>query len=402
MTKPHSDLPPPAPAPGWLARAPGEWLPRIPEMVEHLRAGGILVYPTETVYGLGAQVTSEGVQSVQRLKGRGTDAPFLTLFPEDPRGIEALCAESPWARQLEWSPAALRLARKFWPGPLTLILRVRSEDPGFWPLELRNPQGGVGVRISPHPFVRDLLAQWRQPILSTSANRTGAPTVRDPEALRVQLEGQPGWDLCRVVEAGVLPLSAPSTVVDCTGDRPHGVREGAVPLEEIEAHVGESRGEPFRVLFVCTGNTCRSPLAEVLARRALEKKGWAQRVEVRSAGVAALRGAPASEGSLTVAREVGLDLSAHRATPVDPALLQWADLILTMSPGHLSTLQRAGATDRSALLTAFAEGRDSNHRVTEGVSDPIGGGEDRYRETREQLRDLIDQVLVRLETPLDP
>jgi L-threonylcarbamoyladenylate synthase len=376
--------------------------PPIAALIEHLRGGGILAYPTETVYGLGARVTAEGIAGVQQLKGRGTESPFLTLLPEDPRGIEGLVAESPWARALEWTPDALRLAEAYWPGPLTLILRARLDALDLWPLELRNPEGGVGVRVSPHPFVRDLLSQWGEPILSTSANRSGHPPVRDAEALRAQMEGQPGWERCQVVDAGVLPPSAPSTVLDCTGARPVGVREGAIPLSEIEGLLADSKGIPFRLLFVCTGNTCRSPLAEVLARRALEKKGWGRRVEVRSAGVAAFPGDPASDGSRIVAREVGLDLSNHRAAAVDDDLVDWADLILTMSPHHLTVLQRVGAGARTALITAFAEGRDTPLGSGEGVSDPIGGEVGRYRETREQLEELIDRVLVRLSSVLDP
>src|SRR5690606_19746120 len=103
---------------------------------------------------------------------------------------------------------------------------------------------------------------------------------------------------------------------------------------------------------------CRSPLAHALAERALADLGW--QVEVRSAGVSALAGAPASEGSLAVARRHGLDLSAHRSVPVDEALLDWADLILVMSPGHLLRLAELGAAGKAALLDAFAYGEEAD------------------------------------------
>lgn len=159
-------------------------------------------------------------------------------------------------------------------------------------------------------------------------------------------------------------------------------------------------GEPFHLLFVCTGNTCRSPLAEVLARRALADRGWSH-VEVRSAGVAALGGSPASTGSLQVAEEEGMSLEHHRATPLSGALVDWADLILTMSPGHLPPILGAGAGDRAAVITEFAQG-EGDPLEESGVEDPVGGDLSRYRRTFRQLDQLVDRVLSRLEPLLDP
>lgn len=164
---------------------------------------------------------------------------------------------------------------------------------------------------------------------------------------------------------------------------------------------GEEGGESFHLLFVCTGNTCRSPLAEVLTRQALHHRGWSH-VEVRSAGVAAFPGAPASEGSLEVANEEGLDLTDHQATPISPSLIEWADLILTMSPGHLPPIQAAGAGDRATVITDFALHAGEEDPWGPGVADPVGGDLSRYRATYRELEELVDAVLARLEPLLDP
>jgi len=154
-----------------------------------------------------------------------------------------------------------------------------------------------------------------------------------------------------------------------------------------------SEGEAFRILFVCTGNTCRSPMAEVIARRRADDLGW-RHVEVRSAGVGAFSGSPASGGALRAAEAAGLDLSGHRATLLTAALAAEADLILTMSPSHLMRVIDLGAGDRAGLLTSYAGGLDDASGV--GIPDPIGGPDEEYAATFAVLDDLIGKVLARL------
>ena len=162
----------------------------------------------------------------------------------------------------------------------------------------------------------------------------------------------------------------------------------------------ENRPESFRLLFVCSGNTCRSPLAHVLAERELGALGW--RVEVRSAGVNALSGTPASSGSLDAAARHGLDLSRHKSREVDPALIDWADLIRVMSPSHMVRLAQMGGAGQAALLDAFALGEDGGEDVGGGVPDPFGGDDDAYEETYRTLEELVPKALRRLEPILAP
>ncbi|MBM4185352.1 MAG: low molecular weight protein arginine phosphatase [Gemmatimonadetes bacterium] len=157
-------------------------------------------------------------------------------------------------------------------------------------------------------------------------------------------------------------------------------------------------GHPFRILFVCTGNTCRSPMAEVIARRRAEVLGWGH-VEFRSAGVGAFEGSEASEGAVRTAAAHGLDLTRHTATPLLKDDATRADLILAMSPSHLMRLVELGAGERAALLTSYAGGHPDDPREV-AIPDPIGGPDEEYEQTFQLLERLIDRVLTRLEPVL--
>lgn len=158
--------------------------------------------------------------------------------------------------------------------------------------------------------------------------------------------------------------------------------------------------EPFRLLFVCTGNTCRSPLAEAITRRALAELGW-NNVEVGSAGAGAASGAPASPGALGAAERHGLDLAGHRSKPLTAESVSAADLVLVMSPSHLARVAELGAGDRAGLLTTFAAAEDAEG-VPDSVLDPFGGSHEEYEATYHLLQLLVERALRRLAPILAP
>lgn len=203
--------------------------------VEALAAGRLVLHPTETVVSLAGDPYSEKpVAAARRLKGYARPRPFLCLVPDG--GVARSLAA-------EWPETAARLAEAFWPGPLTLIVPAGPDAPA--PVV---DAGRLAMRPASDEVSRRLLATWRRPLFSTSANLKGdPPSVLVAEAARA-LAGAAGGS---AIELGLLespaspggaPAAEPSTIVDVSRTPPRLVRSGAVPLDEILEIAPGTRG----------------------------------------------------------------------------------------------------------------------------------------------------------------
>ena len=324
------------------------------EVVEALRRGELCLLPTETVYGLAALPRHAGAAAKLRAwRGRDPAQP-MTLHLADPSDLDRL--------GVQLHEGAERLAERYWPGPLTLILATRD--------------GGesVGVRVPAHAFTRDVIRACGEPLWLIRVAAPGEDGLVEPDAVAEAC----AQDAALLVDAGTSPIGAASTIVRADGGELEVVREGILAREEVLSAAADL------VLFVCTGNTCRSPLAERFARSltaqamgVTEDRVLARGLRFASAGTATMPGMAASDGSLEAGAEAGLDLSDHLSQPVEEELWSRAVRIYCLSEGHRSALlaQAPEAADKVELLRP--DGAD--------IADPYGGDLQVYREARDQI-----------------
>ena len=194
----------------------------------HVLAGGLIAHPTETVYGFGGLATDEAIAALRRLKPERAH-PFLLLVPS-PAAVAGLA----------WTPAARELASVFWPGALTLVL---ADPSGSFPAVVRGESAGVAVRVTSHPVTRLLMERLRRPLTSTSANLPGKPPAASAEDALVAARAAGAGEELWVLDAGPLPPSQPSTVVDCSQPVPRVVRAGATPVHRLRCVIPEIDGE---------------------------------------------------------------------------------------------------------------------------------------------------------------
>ncbi|MEM6688584.1 MAG: L-threonylcarbamoyladenylate synthase [Planctomycetota bacterium] len=344
--------------------------------VQCLVEGGVVGVPTETVYGLAVSALApRAIERLYEIKGRSASAPLAAAFASREAAQDFYISASPVAR---------RLSRRCWPGPLTMVLpcdnplSALNQIPQVIREKMTSNGHWVGFRVCDHRIISHIHRFLSAPMLLTSANISGKADLTTAESVQAEL----GDKIDMLLDDGPTHYAAASTIVKVDGARVETLREGVLKQESMSEKV-----KPL-IALVCTGNTCRSPMAEVILKELVEKKFGGNRIEVLSAGVAAGSGMRASPQAVQVAQENGLDLTDHASRPLDDGIMNSADIILTMTSHHRAAILAAWPSMHESVHTLRSDGGD--------ISDPVGMPVEVYRSCADQMRNELSQWLDRL------
>ena len=342
--------------------------------VQALAEGRVVAFPTETDYVVAASGrNAAAVARLLPLAAAHQGEPRLTLtFKSADEALD-------WAPQL--SPVGRRIARRCWPGPVAII--VADDHPESLvhrlPAATREAiiaDGRLRLRVPGHQMLADCMRMLAGPIvLAEPAGPAGGPPVTAEQVVG----GVPEGSLAMVLDDGRARYAQPVSTIEVDANGFRMVRSGIVSEDTLR------RLSSLMVLFVCTGNTCRSPMAETVFRHLvadrlgcrpdeIEQHG----VVVASAGIAAWGGGKASTGAIEAMQEQGADLSGHESQPLTENLVRQADVIWTMTASH-----------RTAILSQFPEAGGRVAMLSperHDVIDPIGGTLETYRKCAAQIR----------------
>ena len=331
---------------------------KIKEAASLVDDGGLVAFPTETVYGIACRVKTDSLARLNNIKGRDTTK-YYTLHIGQKNDVKKYVPTI--GLKVE------KLIRNAWPGPLTIVFELDHRDIEKQKKNLERKlfenlykNNSIGIRCPDNPIATMLLLAANNPVVAPSANTAGQSPAVDADQALAQLSGK----IELLLDAGPCKYKNTSTVVKIGKMGIEILRPGVYSQAQLDAM------SAVKFLFVCTGNTCRSPMAEGIFRKYLAEKlqcdvdqlnkiGY----KICSAGVMNMAGVPASAEAIAACAAKGIDLTAHRNQGLSKELIEESDLIFAMERMHQ---EKIIALSHEAANKCFLLAGDK------GITDPIG------------------------------
>jgi len=355
---------------------------KIKEAATLVDDGGLVAFPTETVYGIACQAKTDSLARLNDIKGRDRTK-YYSLHIGQKNDVK------------KYVPTiglrAEKLIRNAWPGPLTIVFELdhtniykqkKILEREFFENLYKN--NSIGIRCPDNPIATMLLQSTNSPVVAPSANIAGQPPAVDAEQVLDQLSGQ----IELLLDAGPCKYKKSSTVVKIGKMGIEILRPGVYSQVQLDAM------SAVKFLFVCTGNTCRSPMAEGIFRKYLAEKiqcnvDHLDRIgyKVNSAGVMDVAGFPASAEAIAACAAKGIDIKAHRNQGLSKELIEKSDFIFAMERIHQ---ERIIALSHEAANKCFLLAGDK------GIADPIGHPQEFFNNCADMIEAAVKEKISEL------
>ena len=348
---------------------------KIKEAAALIDAGGLVAFPTETVYGIACRIKNDSLAKLDSLKERASDKRYTLHIGQKTEITKYVPTITLKAR---------KLIENAWPGPLTIVFELDQKDVEKQQTILHREvfeslyrDGSVGIRCPANSIASTLLRLAHHPVVAPSANITGQEPATEPQQVLAQFAGR--IDL--LLDGGPCKYKKGSTVAKVHKTGLEILRAGVYCQADLEAL------STVKFLFVCTGNTCRSPMAEGIFRKHLADKlqcgvDQLNRMGYKtcSAGTMDIAGAPASTEAIAACEVRGVDIKAHKSNTLSAQLIEESDFIFAMEHIHCDRV-RAISPEAADKCTLLAE--------NEEIPDPIGQSQEFFNYCAELIEKAV-------------